>query len=226
MCRTVTLTVKSKDLGKVLGSLEMSKEFVENTTLTLTIDIEDTKKNYQALCGMNEILEWDFVDNEIPTPPQQEKENMVTDMEEVIKSVKESLEKKPEELIFPVPSPKLIREEAKKLVKDYIRTYDDIIEFILLSWRLSKVFEEFSIDLVGDHIIPGIIKNQTDISEVSSLDRRIVFMITSYYAGVTTDKIVEDVIMKIQDSWEVLSDIANVESLVMLLFGTQTKSNE
>ena len=110
MHRTVTLTVKSKDLGKVLSSLEMSKDFEENTTLTLSIDIEDTKKNYQVLCGSPEVLEWDFIEEDKTEDEMKESVNPVTDIEEAIKTVCENTE-------IDIPSG-MIEVEIDNMVKD------------------------------------------------------------------------------------------------------------
>lgn len=229
MHRTVTLTVKSKDLGKVLSSLEMSKDFEENTTLTLSIDIEDTKKNYQVLCGSPEVLEWDFIEedkSEDDEIVQETKDNYkksvnpVTDIEEAIKTVKESLNK--EKSLWPDNIYSVAVNTGKTLgyLEEYIKTYDDIIEFILISWRLSKKFPKYSVDFVQEYILPVIIQNQTDISEVSSLDRKIPLLITSYYSGVkTTKEVLKDVIRKVQESWEIMKETEDVVSLVTLLFG-------
>lgn len=220
MHRTVTLTVKSKDLGKVLSSLEMSKDFEENTTLTLSIDIEDTKKNYQVLCGSPEILEWDFIEEDKSEDEMKESVNPVTDIEEAIKTVKESLNK--EKSLWPDNIYSVAVNTGKTLgyLEEYIKTYDDIIEFILISWRLSKKFPKYSVDFVQEYILPAIIQNQTDISEVSSLDRKIPLLITSYYSGVkTTKEVLKDVIRKVQESWEIMKETEDVVSLVTLLFG-------
>lgn len=220
MHRTVTLTVKSKDLGKVLSSLEMSKDFEENTTLTLSIDIEDTKKNYQVLCGSPEVLEWDFIEEDKSEDEMKESVNPVTDIEEAIKTVKESLNK--EESLWPDNIYSVAVNTGKTLgyLEGYVKTYDDIIEFILMSWRLSKKFPKYSVDFVQEYILPAIIQNQTDISEVSSLDRKIPLLITSYYSGVkTTKEVLKDVIRKVQESWEIMKETEDVVSLVTLLFG-------
>lgn len=220
MHRTVTLTVKSKDLGKVLSSLEMSKDFEENTTLTLSIDIEDTKKNYQVLCGSPEVLEWDFIEEDKSEDEIKESVNPVTDIEEAIKTVKESLNK--EKSLWPDNIYSVAVNTGKTLgyLEEYIKTYDDIIEFILISWRLSKKFPKYSVDFVQEYILPAIIQNQTDISEVSSLDRKIPLLITSYYSGVkTTKEVLKDVIRKVQESWEIMKETEDVVSLVTLLFG-------
>lgn len=220
MHRTVTLTVKSKDLGKVLSSLEMSKDFEENTTLTLSIDIEDTKKNYQVLCGSPEVLEWDFIEEDKSEDEMKESVNPVTDIEEAIKTVKESLNK--EKSLWPdnIYSVAVNTGKTLEYLEEYIKTYDDIIEFILISWRLSKKFPKYSVDFVQEYILPAIIQNQTDISEVSSLDRKIPLLITSYYSGVkTTKEVLKDVIRKVQESWEIMKETEDVVSLVTLLFG-------
>lgn len=219
MHRTVTLTVKSKDLGKVLSSLEMSKDFEENTTLTLSIDIEDTKKNYQVLCGSPEVLEWDFIEEDKSEDEMKESVNPVTDIEEAIKTVKESLNK--EKSLWPDNIYSVAVNTGKTLgyLEGYVKTYDDIIEFILMSWRLSKKFPKYSVDFVQEYILPAIIQNQTDISEVLSLDRKIPHLIASYYSGVKTKEVLKDVIRKVQESWEIMKETEDVVSLVTLLFG-------
>ena len=220
MHRTVTLTVKSKDLGKVLSSLEMSKDFEENTTLTLSIDIEDTKKNYQVLCGSPEVLEWDFIEEDKSEDEMKESVNPVTDIEEAIKSVKESLNKEESFWSDNIYSVAVNTGKTLGYLEGYVKTYDDIIEFILMSWRLSKKFPKYSVDFVQEYILPAIIQNQTDISEVSSLDRKIPLLITSYYSGVkTTKEVLKDVIRKVQESWEIMKETEDVVSLVTLLFG-------
>lgn len=220
MHRTVTLTVKSKDLGKVLSSLEMSKDFEENTTLTLSIDIEDTKKNYQVLCGSPEVLEWDFIEEDKTEDEMKESVNPVTDIEEAIKTVKESLNKEESFWSDNIYSVAVNTGKTLGYLEGYVKTYDDIIEFILMSWRLSKKFPKYSVDFVQEYILPAIIQNQTDISEVSSLDRKIPLLITSYYSGVkTTKEVLKDVIRKVQESWEIMKETEDVVSLVTLLFG-------
>lgn len=220
MHRTVTLTVKSKDLGKVLSSLEMSKDFEENTTLTLSIDIEDTKKNYQVLCGSPEVLEWDFIEEDKSEDEMKESVNPVTDIEEAIKTVKESLNKEESFWSDNIYSVAVNTGKTLGYLEGYVKTYDDIIEFILMSWRLSKKFPKYSVDFVQEYILPAIIQNQTDISEVSSLDRKIPLLITSYYSGVkTTKEVLKDVIRKVQESWEIMKETEDVVSLVTLLFG-------
>lgn len=220
MHRTVTLTVKSKDLGKVLSSLKMSKDFEENTTLTLSIDIEDTKKNYQVLCGSPEVLEWDFIEEDKSEDEMKESVNPVTDIEEAIKTVKESLNKEESFWSDNIYSVAVNTGKTLGYLEGYVKTYDDIIEFILMSWRLSKKFPKYSVDFVQEYILPAIIQNQTDISEVSSLDRKIPLLITSYYSGVkTTKEVLKDVIRKVQESWEIMKETEDVVSLVTLLFG-------
>ena len=68
MYRKIKLTVKTKDLEKVLKNLKFSEEFDENTTQTFIAEIEDTKSNYEYLAKSSEIYDWDFYnedDNEI-----------------------------------------------------------------------------------------------------------------------------------------------------------------
>ena len=146
--------------------------------------------------------------------------NPVTDIEEAIKTVKESLNK--EKSLWPDNIYSVAVNTGKTLwyLEEYIKTYDDIIEFILISWRLSKKFPKYSVDFVQEYILPAIIQNQTDISEVSSLDRKIPLLITSYYSGVkTTKEVLKDVIRKVQESWEIMKETEDVVSLVTLLFG-------
>ena len=220
MHRTVTLTVKSKDLGKVLSSLEMSKDFEENTTLTLSIDIEDTKKNYQVLCGSPEVLEWDFIEEDKSEDEMKESVNPVTDIEEAIKTVKESLNKEESFWSDNIYSVAVNTGKTLGYLEGYVKTYDDIIEFILMSWRLSKKFPKYSVDFVQEYILPAIIQNQTDNSEVSSLDRKIPHLIAYYYSGVkTTKEVLKDVIRKVQESWEIMKETEDLVSFMTLLFG-------
>ncbi len=146
--------------------------------------------------------------------------NPVTDIEEAIKTVKESLNKG--ESFWPDNIYSVAVNTGKTLgyLEGYVKTYDDIIEFILMSWRLSKKFPKYSVDFVQEYILPAIIQNQTDISEVSSLDRKIPHLIASYYSGVkTTKEVLKDVIRKVQESWEIMKETEDVVSLVTLLFG-------
>lgn len=86
--------------------------------------------------------------------------------------------------------------------------------------EIIKKFPKYSVDFVQEYILPAIIQNQTDISEVSSLDRKIPLLITSYYSGVkTTKEVLKDVIRKVQESWEIMKETEDVVSLVTLLFG-------
>ena len=178
-------------------------------------------------------MEWDFIEedkSEDDEIVQETKDNYkksvnpVTDIEEAIKTVKESLNKEKSLWSDNIYSVAVNTGKTFGYLEEYIKTYDDIIEFILISWRLSKKFPKYSVDFVQEYILPAIIQNQTDISEVSSLDRKIPLLITSYYSGVkTTKEVLKDVIRKVQESWEIMKETEDVVSLVTLLFGGKKK---
>lgn len=234
MCRTVTLTVKSKDLKKVLESLEFSKEFEENTTLTLTVDIEDTKKNYQTLCNSNSVLYWDFEKEDSKNKEEETSESENNKLKNAIDFVKKTVLNKPDTPVNKIEEKEeenteediITKIRTNYIIKDHIVNYNDVIEFILISWRLSKRFDSYSIDLLKNFIVPRIIQSKTDISEVNNLDKRVIQLIKSYYSGVDMDKIIDDVTKKVRKSWTSLKTASNVNSLISLLFKPSTPTEK
>lgn len=245
MYRKIKLTVKTKDLEKVLKNLKFSEEFDENTTQTFIAEIEDTKSNYEYLAKSSEIYDWDFYnedDSEIEKSSCDKCNNDCKKFETVsfanpfsdffneITSTKE----------LPFNNSSLANEEensdpeSKEITKivNYFLDVIKITEKENLELILSSVFQNinrftgdkvdslFSERFFKENIYPLFDKGNSD-----TVKRDIILtkFIVAYYKDFSIKDATTNLIYNIKKNWEYLKSCSNIPNLIWIMFGKDTE---
>ncbi len=246
MYRKIKLTVKTKDLEKVLKNLKFSKEFDENTTQTFIAEIEDTKSNYEYLAKSSEIYDWDFYnedDNEIEKSSCDKCNhdndckkletvsfaNPIPDLFNEIVSTKKS----------PFSNSSIINEENNNPENEEItRIVNYFLEVIKITGKdnleliLSSVFQNinrftgdkvdslFSEKFFKENIYPLFDKGNSD-----TIKRDIILtkFIVAYYKDFSIKDAITNLIYNIKKNWEYLKSCSNIPNLIWIMFGKDTE---
>lgn len=246
MYRKIKLTVKTKDLEKVLKNLKFSEEFDENTTQTFIAEIEDTKSNYEYLAKSSEIYDWDFYnedDNEIEKSSCDKCNhnndckkletvsfaNPIPDLFNEIVSTKKS----------PFSNSSIINEENNNPENEEItRIVNYFLEVIKITGKdnleliLSSVFQNinrftgdkvdslFSEKFFKENIYPLFDKGNSD-----TIKRDIILtkFIVAYYKDFSIKDAITNLIYNIKKNWEYLKSCSNIPNLIWIMFGKDTE---
>lgn len=244
MYRKIKLTVKTKDLEKVLKNLKFSEEFDENTTQTFIAEIEDTKSNYEYLAKSSEIYDWDFYnedDNEIEKSSCDKCNhnndckkletvsfaNPISDLLNEIVSTKKS----------PFSNSSIINEENSdpeeitRIVNYFLEvikiTGKDNLELILSSvfqninrFTGDKVDSLFSEKFFKENIYPLFDEGNSD-----TIKRDIILtkFIVAYYKDFSIKDAITNLIYNIKKNWEYLKSCSNIPNLIWIMFGKDTE---
>lgn len=246
MYRKIKLTVKTKDLEKVLKNLKFSEEFDENTTQTFIAEIEDTKSNYEYLAKSSEIYDWDFYnedDNEIEKSScdkcNHENDckkietvsfaNPISDLFNEIVSTKKS----------PFSNLSIINkennnpenEEITRIVNYFLEvikiTEKDNLELILSSvfqninrFTGDKVDSLFSEKFFKENVYPLFDKGNSDTIKRDTI---LTKFIVAYYKDFSIKDAITNLIYNIKKNWEYLKSCSNIPNLIWIMFGKDTE---
>ena len=233
MCRTVEITCRVKDLKEILEKLQTTKKFQEEAAFTLSLDIEDTKENYQYLCAGGKVLDWRFMDQEKEKPTKEEDDvcsnhsqcqgkcgngfsrvggpgsrNPMTPMEEAISLASGELEEG----------------KVLKTLKDDPKvgawSYDDYSNLIVSVWINLRVNPQYKFSnlFFREVCIPYVINRR---SEKDNTIPPISLFIKSYYDGIKEidGGILKDILGKLRTGWEQLKEIEKFTDVISFLFG-------
>lgn len=246
MYRKIKLTVKTKDLEKVLKNLKFSEEFDENTTQTFIAEIEDTKSNYEYLAKSSEIYDWDFYnedDNEIEksscdkcnhdndckkletvsfSNPFSDFFNKITSTEKSL--LDSSIDNKESDNNSD-------NEKVTKIVNYFLEvlkiTEKDNLELILSGvfqninrFTGNKINSLFSEKFFEENIYPLFNKDNSN-----TIKRDIILMkfIVAYYKDFSIKDATTNLIYNIKKNWEYLKSCSNIPNLIWIMFGKDTE---
>lgn len=246
MYRKIKLTVKTKDLEKVLKNLKFSEDFDENTTQTFIAEIEDTKSNYEYLAKSSEIYDWDFYnedDNEIEKSSCDKCNhdnnckkletvsfsNPFSDFFNKITSTEKSLL---DSSIDNKESDNNSENEKVTRIVNYFLEVLKITEKDNLELILSGVFQNinrftgnkinslFSEKFFEENIYPLFNKDNSN-----TIKRDIILMkfIVAYYKDFSIKDATTNLIYNIKKNWEYLKSCSNIPNLIWIMFGKDTE---
>lgn len=246
MYRKIKLTVKTKDLEKVLKNLKFSKEFDENTTQTFIAEIEDTKSNYEYLAKSSEIYDWDFYnedDNEIEKSSCDKCNhdndckkletvslaNPISDLFNEIVSTKKSPFSNSSIIDEENNNPE--NEEITRIVNYFLEvikiTGKDNLELILSSvfqninrFTGDKVDSLFSEKFFKENVYPLFDKGNSDTIKRDTI---LTKFIVAYYKDFSIKDAITNLIYNIKKNWEYLKSCSNIPNLIWIMFGKDTE---
>ena len=228
MYRKVKLTVKTKDLEKVLSNLKFSEEFNENTTQTFIAEIEDVKSNYEYLAKSEDVFDWDFYSEENENSNKECNNCNIEDCDK-----KHSIPINPFNKLLDLgnslitPNNNDDDKEVKKIVDYFIMNLGvnkiSDLETILSDVhskinRFSRIYVEstFSVDFFEKHIFPTF-----KLDENSDIILR--KFITAYYNDFSVKDATTNLISSIKKNWEHIKSCSSVQNLIWLMFGKDTQ---
>lgn len=244
MCRTVEITCRVKDLKEILEKLQTTKKFQEEAAFTLSLDIEDTKENYQYLCVGGKVLDWRFMDQKLQ---QEKKEEKQTEGEkDVCNNSSQQCQGKCNGFpkvggqgsrMIPMPIEEAVslaseELEEKKILKTLendtqvgVWSYDDYSNLIVSVWINLRVNPQYKFSnlFFKDICIPYILSRR---NEKDNTIPTISLFIRSYYDGIKEIEKIEgevnvlkDIVKKLKTGWEQLKEIEKFTDVIGFLFG-------
>lgn len=244
MSRKITITVKTKDIDEVMNNLKCTDESLEDSVITLDIDLKDTKENYKYLTTSNKIVDWSFTDEE--DNKLEKKETIIPD------NKKEILEKGPTAINYKQVKNSTFHSDCKcdslgsaclidndhntEFEKEIDKpdTIDIVIEkFLGLQRYPVNNFERLCrfIDAVWNvkTTSPGFLFSekvfeQRILSEYISIMNReypeiLVSLIANYYSGsVYFSEVLKDVLNRLKLHWNTLNNCSSLGEVLMNLF--------
>lgn len=246
MYRKIKLTVKTKDLEKVLKNLKFSEEFDENTTQTFIAEIEDTKSNYEYLAKSSEIYDWDFYnenDNEIEKSSCDKcnHDNDCKKLETVsfANPISDLFNETVSNKKSPFSNLSIINEENNnpeneeitRIVNYFLEvikiTEKDNLELILSSvfqninrFTGDKVDSLFSEKFFKENIYPLFDKGNSDTIKRDTI---LTKFIVAYYKDFSIKDAITNLIYNIKKNWEYLKSCSNIPNLIWIMFGKDTE---
>lgn len=246
MYRKVKLTVKTKDLEKVLKNLKFSKEFDENTTQTFIAEIEDIKSNYEYLAKSSEVFDWDFYNEEDKKNTNKPLCNDKCNCNNNHGKIEDALLVNPFSQFFDdINSSQNISslsnkikensdpesEEVTKIVNYFLEeikiSEKDSLEIILSGvfnninrFTGDKVDSLFSEKFFEENIYPIFLDNNT---EVVKRDIILTKFIIAYYKDFSIKDAITNLIYNIKKNWEYLKSCSNIPNLIWIMFGKDTE---
>ena len=244
MCRTVEITCRVKDLKEILEKLQTTQKFQEEAAFTLSLDIEDTKENYQYLCAGGKVLDWKFMDQQEQQQGKKE-ENQTEEGKDICSNNPTQCQGKcsngfpkvggpgskmtPMEEAVSLASGELEEEMILKTLKDDkqvgVWSYDDYSNLIVAVWinlRVNPLYK-FSNLFFKEICLPYVLTRR---GEKDNTIPTISLFIQSYYNGIKEVEkieggvdILKDILVKLRTRWEQLKEIEKFTDVIGFLFG-------
>lgn len=187
---------RAEDIGSVLKSLGgavVEKEII--------VRVPENKDTMRFLCTSDLIEDWDYVDEEMKTPPSPIPSSVVTTPTE-------------EEKVITTP------EDLIGLVVNTMKVTDslEVSRLIYVCWQVSKVSPAF---IFSDRLLKGkILDNLVEVrKQKPSIDQVMVkTLIETYYPQLTFPEIVIDILKKIKTSWKTLGNLETMAKVAEHFF--------
>ena len=222
--KQIVLTVKTENLIEVIKNLKLTEDFVKNTALTINLDIEETKSNFEYLINSDKILDWDFVKEKEEVINQKDENNYNNpetrnEIESAVNYVKNRLkeeeERKNQEDIL-----KSIN-YVKHLIQSHLNSNEDLFHLIIYVWEylrtnssnknLTPKFDNSTI--YTEYVIPQLSKNIEECPQ----DHPFIMFLDQYYKECEINVILSDILYKLYTNWDKISKAKKVDDLFNIL---------
>lgn len=242
MSRKITITVKTKDIDEVMNNLKCTNESLENSVITLDIDLKDTKENYKYLTTSDKIVDWFFVDDN----KLEEKENLqsTTEIKKEVQGPTVTSQKHIKNSTFhsdcecdrlggaclidnnhstefekEIDKPDVIDiiiEKFLGLQRYPVNNFERLCRFIDAVWNVKTTSPGF---LFSEKVF-----EQRILSEYISIMNReypeiLVSLVANYYSGsIYFSEVLKDVLNRLKLHWNTLNNCSSLGEVLMNLF--------
>lgn len=185
--RKITIRVKKEDLSEVIREIK-----AQETEITLTLSLPDSKDVYKYLSTSDKVLDWEFLEDE-----------------PAIEVNKEETEEKKDLDIF--------SEFVYNVISGPTNLSEGISSFIEATWRVNKKSPGI---IFGTPLFITATGNELgSLSSGPSIEKAVLYkVIEAYYNGFSKIDIVSDLCDKIRGKWKEMSKCETLTNVSILLF--------
>ena len=190
--RKITVKVKKEDLSEVIENLK-----AQESEITLTLSLPDSKDIYKYLSTSDKVLDWEFLENE-----------QEMDVREVGKEVEKIEETKDLDTFS---------EFVYSVISGPTNLSEGISSFIEATWRVDKKSPGI---IFGTPLFITTVGNELgSLSSGPSIEKAVLYkVIEAYYNGFSKIDIVSDLCDKIRGKWKEISKCETLTNVSILLF--------
>lgn len=188
--RKITVKVKKEDLSEVIENLK-----AQETEITLTLSLPDSKDIYKYLSTSDKVLDWEFLENE----------QEMGDVKEVDKEIEEKKDLD------------VFSEFVYNVISGPTNLSEGISSFIEAAWRVNKKSPGI---IFGTPLFITTVGNELgSLSTGPSIEKAVLYkVIEAYYNGFSKIDIVSDLCDKIRGKWKEISKCETLTNVSILLF--------
>lgn len=185
--RKITIRVKKEDLSEVIREIK-----AQETEITLTLSLPDSKDVYKYLSTSDKVLDWEFLEDE-----------------QVGEVDKEETEEKKDLDVF--------SEFVYNVISGPTNLSEGISSFIEATWRVNKKSPGI---IFGTPLFIAATGNELgSLSSGPSIEKAVLYkVIEAYYNGFSKLDIVSDLCDKIRGKWKEVSKCETLTNVSILLF--------
>jgi len=185
--RKITIRVKKEDLSEVIREIK-----AQETEITLTLSLPDSKDVYKYLSTSDKVLDWEFLEDDEPA----------------IEVDKETEEKKDLDVFS---------EFVYNVISGPTNLSEGISSFIEATWRVNKKSPGI---IFGTPLFIAATGNELgSLSSGPSIEKAVLYkVIEAYYNGFSKLDIVSDLCDKIRGKWKEMSKCETLTNVSILLF--------
>lgn len=185
--RKITIRVKKEDLSEVIREIK-----AQETEITLTLSLPDSKDVYKYLSTSDKVLDWEFLEDE-----------------QAGEVDKEETEEKKDLDIF--------SEFVYNVISGPTNLSEGISSFIEATWRVNKKSPGI---IFGTPLFIAATGNELgSLSSGPSIEKAVLYkVIEAYYNGFSKLDIVSDLCDKIRGKWKEMSKCETLTNVSILLF--------
>ncbi len=190
--RKITIRVKKEDLSEVLEKIK-----AQESEITLTLSLPDSKDVYKYLSTSDKVLDWEF-DEEIVGTDMDNSNSLIGEKEELGKL-------------------DVFSEFVYNLISGPSNLSEGISSFIEATWRVNKKSPGI---VFGTPLFITAVGNESDsLTSGPSIEKAVLYkVIEAYYNGFSKLDIVSDLCDKIRGKWREISKCETLTNVSVLLF--------
>ena len=190
--RKITIRVKKEDLSEVLEKIK-----AQESEITLTLSLPDSKDVYKYLSTSDKILDWEF-DEEIVGTDMDNSDSLIGEKGELGKL-------------------DVFSEFVYNLISGPSNLSEGISSFIEATWRVNKKSPGI---IFGTPLFITAVGNESDsLTSGPSIEKAVLYkVIEAYYNGFSKLDIVSDLCDKIRGKWKEMSKCETLTNVSILLF--------
>ena len=184
--RKITIKVKKEDLSEVIREIK-----AQETEITLTLSLPDSKDVYKYLSTSDKVLDWEFLEDEQAGEVDKETEE------------KKDLD--------------VFSEFVYNVISGPTNLSEGISSFIEATWRVNKKSPGI---IFGTPLFIAATGNELgSLSSGPSIEKAVLYkVIEAYYNGFSKLDIVSDLCDKIRGKWKEMSKCETLTNVSILLF--------